>query len=317
MPSRSPLFVDKISLTLSLEDVGAIGRITESVLHQDRVGGFRFLPMPREGGYRHSKAIVFDNDCKVLVQYSPRRLSEASRQTDRRRRPLRLEWNPARLREAPEYQAAFLAILRGWFRDALAREMWRATITRIDFAADVRGVNLNRILVARSDTTVKSSLYLGREGQLESNYLGSKDSDLLYLLYDKRTERGGRVHGGGFERTRIEVRIREALRISELLSFENPFAKLTLREWRRLEICSNENSQHQWVWFFDSCKLRGLEAALNSIRDPRARRGWRRRVAEIESPEWWRPEEIWAGLPYAIEQIGIFERPSRIRRRSQ
>lgn len=313
MPICSPLFVDKISLTLAVEDAGAIGRIQESVLHEGRVGGFPFIRAQRDDGYRHSREIVFDNDCKVLVQCSPRRRSEQGRGW-----PLRLEWNPAKLGSSVEYHAAYLSILNGWFRDALEREMWRATITRIDFAIDIRGLNVNRLVVARTDATVKSSLHLGRDGQLESNYLGSmKDSRLLYLIYDKRTERGGRVHGGGFERTRIEARVKNRLSVPGLWSMLNPFAKLTIREFREMEISSGGNGRYQWDWFIDSCRVRGLEAALNLISNARTRQIWRNRVVELESPDWWSPEEIWGGLHDAIEQLGLFHRPSRIRRRLQ
>lgn len=330
MPHRSPLFVDKISLTLAVSDTGARGRISEAILHQDRVGGVAFRRTHRDGHYRHSKELVFDNDCKVLVQYSPSRRppgqeGNAGPESDQviqairdRRRIMRLEWNPSTLTAVPAYRSAFLEILRGWFGDSLAHEMWAARITRIDFAIDVRGLNINRIAVARNDTTVKSSLYLGRNGQTESNYLGSiKDSDLLYLLYDKRTERRGRVRGGPFERTRIEVRIGQGVSVPDLFALENPFAKLTIREFRELEICSGANGRYQWDWFIDSCKLRGLEGALNLISNARTRQMWRNRVVELESPDWWRPEEIWGGLRDAIEQIGVFERPSRIRRRLQ
>jgi hypothetical protein len=202
--------------------------------------------------------------------------------------------------------------MRFWFGDALADEIAGANVTRIDLATDIQGLNINQITSARNDTTVMSARYR-RDGAIQTHYLGSKNTDLRIVIYDKREQRRGRVRGGPHELTRIEARIKTASNFDALRRYPNPFLKLTIRELRHLEFGSH-NSPHVWDWFIDSCRQRGAEAALNLIRDSRTRRAWYNKFATSEAPSWWQPDDLWSGLNEAIRRLGLFPPRRRIRR---
>lgn len=332
MPSATPLFIDKIALTIALNDEAARDRIHEWFMGEHRdIHGYQVSATRGGRFYWFSKEIVFNPEthCKLLVEYDPRagtpRLLEEyegdgesepdidlAAVTDSRR-PFRLEWNPAQLLAAPEYQAVFLAIMQEWFGDALDTEIANANITRIDIATDIRGLNIDRIIATRLDTSVMSTGY-GRDGLTQTVYLGGKNTDLRFVIYDKRAQQRGRVTERQRALTRIEARIKQRLTFDTLLAYPNPFQRLTLSEIRQLEVRQPGNSSHQWDWFVDSCKQRGGEAALNLIQNSRTRRNWFNKVVHREPPTWWQPDTLWEGLRNAIDQIGIFSRPRRSRR---
>ena len=255
MPIASPLFIDKIALTIALDNEDARDRIHEW-FHSDPHDIHGFSVAATRGGrfYGYSKEIVFNAEtrCKLLAEYGPRGGArqiinafdgdtEAEPDIDIEavtdsRRPLRLEWNPAQLLAVPEYQAAFVAIMRDWFGEALQSELSNANITRIDLATDIDHININDLVIARSDTTVTSSTY-GRDGLIQTIYLGGKNTDLRFAIYDKRAQQGSMVvDNGQLERTRIEARIKQRLTLDSLRTYDNPFARLTIREARHLEI---------------------------------------------------------------------------------
>jgi hypothetical protein len=332
MPTVSPLFIDKIALTIALDSEEARGRIHEWFL-SDRHDIQGYQASWTRGGrfYGYSKEIVFNPEtrCKLLAEFDRRAgvariLDEYDGDSEGEpdidiyavsdsRRPFRIEWNPAQLQAVPEYQSAFVAIMRGWFGDALESEMANANITRIDLATDIRGVNINRIIAARADTTVMSAGY-GRDGLIQTMYLGGKNTDLRFAIYDKRAQQRGVVGAGQQDCTRIEARIKQRLTLDSLPDYQNPFERLTVREIRRLEVGHEGNSPHQWDWFVDSCKQRGGEAALNLIRNSRTRQTWHNKVVEYDAPTWWNPETLWHGLGEAISRMELWPTGRRIRR---
>lgn len=338
MPTVSPLFIDKISLTIALDNHEARERISDWFIHRPPpdIRGFQISATRGGRFYWHSREIVFNADtrCKLLVEFDQRngnrnridRIvedydgdSEGEPDIDTHavtdsRRPMRLEFNPARLQEVPEYQSAFVAIMRDWFGDALESELSNANITRIDLATDIQGININRLIAARADTTVMSTAY-GRDGLNQTIYLGGKNTDLRFVIYDKRQQERGIVQAGQVERTRIEARIKQRLTFDSLRAYRNPFERLTIQEMRRLEILGcRGNSPHYRDWFLDSCKQRGGEAALNLIRNYRTRQAWHNKVEPRDAPTWWNPETLWAGLEDAITRMELWPTQRRVRR---
>lgn len=329
MPTACPLFVDKLAVTLALRDPDAhaavLGWFSETT---DRRDGYAVRSTRGGRFYSQSKEIVFDENCKVLAEFNScwgedddipeYRDAESEPDLDvcairDTRRPLRLEWNPARMVEAPEYRAAFMRLLRDWLGDSFSAEMQDANITRIDLAVDVESLDINNIGVSRADTTVISTNY-GRDGLMQSLYLGAKNTDLRFVIYDKRAERGGLIVPRQVALTRFEARIKHRMKVSELFDFPNPFARLTVREFLSMEVNVARNSQHVWRWFVDTCKWRGAEAAIDLIRNSRTRAAWHRKFVERDRPRWWSPNEIWSGLRSAIDDVGVFRVERHIRR---
>ncbi len=328
MPAASPLFVDKIALTIALDNRDARDRIHAWYRDDpDEIRGYRVSATRGGRFYGVSKEIVFNAEthCKLLAEYLPRGGARAILQsyegdtesepdvdieavTDTRR-PFRIEFNPAQLLAVPEYQAAFVAIMRDWFGDAQEAELSNANITRIDFATDIEHVDITDLVIARNDTTVRSATY-GRDGRIETIYLGDKNSNLRFAIYDKRAQRGGMV-----PRTRIEARIKQRLTFESVYEYHNPFERLLIREIDKLEVGTGRNGRHYWGWFVCACQLQGLQKALGDIRNENTRREWRRRVAEREAPTWWNPQSLWNDeLREAINRIELWPTRRRVRR---
>lgn len=335
MPTCTPLFVDKLAMTIAMDDEGTRDRISHWLLSDDtHFHGFEVTRTRGGRFYSLSKKIIFNADRKgtVLVEYESRRSiprstnasavvdAEAELDLDFRahsdgRRPLRIEFNPATLREVPEHYETFQRIMREWFGNALSSEMYSANITRIDLATDVRNLNINRIIACRNDSTVISTTY-GRDGSIGTHYLGGKNSDVRFVIYDKRAQLRGRVIANRFDRalTRIEVRLKVGLSLNDLRSYPNPFQSLEIREIESLEVNGQRSMPHYWDWFVAATKQDGLEATLNRIKNPKTRRVWMDRVLQRTAPNWWQPNELWAGIRHAINEVGIFPAERHIRR---
>lgn len=335
MPTCSRLFIDKLALTIALDNPLAHANVSEW-FHSPEDSFHGYDVSWTRGGrfYSLSKKITFDADREshVLVEYDRRPgaltalnlaiTEDAESEPDidicalrDGRRPFRIEYNPNKLGEVPEHHEAFLSIMREWFGDAFSEEMGGVNITRIDFATDVRGININSLVACRQDTTVVSTSY-GRDGSIQTIYLGSKNSDLRFVIYDKREQQRGRVSAGRYDRacTRIEVRLKKGLSLAQLRSYANPFTNLMICELSSLEVNGQKNSLHYWDWLVGASKQDGLEATLNRIRNPRTRSAWTRKVLERDEPIWWHPGDLWGGLRQAIDAIGLFPPERHIRR---
>lgn len=327
MPTASALFIDKIALTIALDDPAASDRISEW-FHPSAIRTIYGYPVLRTRGgrfYSQSREIVFDAEapCKLLAEYFPRenrrrRIREIVRNNEGHaelmpdieiedaRRPLRLEWNPSQMLAVPEHQQAFLDIMRYWFGEALEAEIANATITRIDLATDINHLKIGDLVISRNDTTVTSTTY-SRRGRIQTIYLGNKNTNLRFAIYDKAAQQGGSI-----ERTRIEARIKKRLTFDSIFDYSNPFARLAIREAINLEIRAPGNSEFVWDWLIDSFRQRGGEAALNLVRNSRTRAKWRNKIAVQETPRWWDPQALWDdGLLEAIRRMGLHPRRRR------
>ena len=206
MPVCSPLFIDKLAVTLEVRDETVRDAFEDMLQHQDHLGDYALLSEGRAPYFRLAKTLQLSDKCKILFQCMPTSFRqrhgssedpEASPDIDvepvRQRRFLRMEWNPSILEENPALRSDFFDILHNIFGDTMEEEFLSARITRIDLATDVRQLPIEKIAVARQDNTVSSAIYYGRDGRPQTIYLGAKESDLRFTIYDKRAQSGGRV----------------------------------------------------------------------------------------------------------------------------
>ena len=323
MPQTSELLIDKIALTIDFPNE-SVERIFEDWFnYTETASEYPIVNTRGSGLYSRAKEIVFDTDCKLLVEYHSRGLRYAARTTAtganierdidvtaaQDRRPIRLEFNPSKLNEVPPYKSAFIRLLNEWFGDHRASTFSEANITRIDFAVDVWGQRIDSLCVARADTTVASCSY-SKDGRIQTQYLGSPNSALRFAVYDKQAQ-----SGCGTVRTRIEARLKQRLTFDALRFIRNPFELILIREAQQLLIESDRNSQHIKRWFLSSCLTQGLQATLAQIRNPKTRSSWRNQLVLLDDPEWWSPGDLWAdGLPSAIAKLELWPSPNRRRR---
>lgn len=326
MPQATPAFIDKIAMTLPLSNPIAFDRLTGWLSgDESSLAGYP-VTMTRGGRfYWYSKEIHLSDRCKVLIEgdHRTRFTRRPMVETDdpeleadidvvaiNDRRPLRMEWNPSSINAHPALIDGFGRVIDELFGSARASEFGSANITRVDVATDVVGLDINRLIACRNDTTVCSTTY-GRDGITQTMYLGGKNTALRYIVYDKRAQLHGRSDSDAPPITRIEVRLKQTLNYLALRNHENLFDRLLLREIGERGHLGEQNNSHYWPWFVDACRERGAQAALGLIQDAKTRQRWRQKIRDIESPAWWRPEEIWGGLPRAVAQLNLF--PPRVR----
>ena len=310
MPSLSPLLIDKLAITLPLSDM-AFDRATEQ-LNALSLAGYE-IEQAFSPYYRATYSIALSPYCQILISlgaaiYSTPRPSDDPEveldldiESTGTRRRCRIEWNPAK---AAKHREAFLFAIETLLGEEFRSEFQDARITRIDIAVDIIDVNINRLAISRSDTSVKSAIYYDRDGKPQTVYLGDKSSPLRFAIYDKKTQ-ARPVRRYRQERTRIEAWIKTRLTIQGLLNYPNPFSRLAITEFEELEWLAN-HANYKWEWFIDSSKSRGREAALN-LMPTRSRNNWGRKLSEIRGPRWWDPEVVWAGLRSALEEIGLWQ----------
>lgn len=202
-------------------------------------------------------------------------------------------------------------------------------ITRLDVAIDILDAYIHRLLatVPRHPQTrprlQKSCLYCSPTGTTQTLYIGDKNSELHYCIYDKnRNQHLPRGHEEPIV-TRFEARIKHTLYPSQLAALQNPLAGLDVIDFPRLEDSAAQDELAPW--FLDSCRHRGLHAALRLCRNSRERIRYRRLIHEAGTAAWWNPEESWnVGWVDAVnpilrvfheEEVSTMRRRRRRRRR--
>jgi hypothetical protein len=308
MPRTGPLFVDTISVTLPVQQRPRRVYIQNALHFPPLEYEYRITRAYQRGFYAGAYWVEDEGDFKIHVQYEPYRnaevlIEEPPVQDDRgqlNHNWLRLEWNAQKVR--PEELRRFLLYLFDGDEQSLIDEVRHGRATRIDFAVMLAWTNLEKLLITQ--TRMKSTIYYGRDGKMETIYLGAPDSDRRIVIYDKIRERVDAC-AIPFQdaRVRIEARINEGIYLPRLREIANPFSDLIVREYRALE---ETGAEHTWAWFLDSCRTRGATAALALIQQNRTRQNWRRRIREVAQPSWWNADRIWeSGRDAAIQNIGL------------
>ncbi|MGE0347703.1 hypothetical protein [Hydrogenophaga sp.] len=97
---------------------------------------------------------------------------------------------------------------------------------------------------------------------------------------------------------RFELQLRDVGSLPDLLRMSNPWAGFTVRTIRGI---AERGTGHVFSWFLDSCRMRGVHAALSFIEDQRQRTKFANRVREASPPTWWDADAIWAELGDALQ----------------
>jgi hypothetical protein len=188
--------------------------------------------------------------------------------------------------------------------------------TRLDFSFDIENVQIDELAVFTLLRRVVTKRYeYGESGRLNAIYFGVPTSPRMLVMYDKALHlriakiegfpayrrqlmsNGRYLHRRQWARTRIEIRLFGLRSLVELSNLPNPFAKYTIREFRRLRA---NLAGHEYMLFLDSCRQRGMQGALSLIDDSSIRAEYAATVRQIDPALWWNTEQIWSEWQSAL-----------------
>jgi hypothetical protein len=283
--SDAPI-VDKLALTVPVRGASEQAHAIETIEQLQYRHGFQGR-MPRfRGGYAYSVVLPLSG---LLLQAKPTRTGA--------KRPAfaRLEFNPSKAGVAGVSEVRTIAATL-----FSAEDMRHASVSRIDVAVDMHGVRISNLAV-RSRRHQKSMLVFGREGNLETIYVGDRGSGSQVTIYDKAAQlrETKSIHLAG-PCTRFEARIRTYIPVNELSLLKNPFFGIDV-------FCGLDDlsigTPHHHQMFLDSIARRGLHAALRML--PASRRQRYERAIAKRRCSYWKPDELWSGWDRAVEALGL------------
>jgi hypothetical protein len=173
-------------------------------------------------------------------------------------------------------------------------------VTYLELAADSLSQKQHSFLPYRKYVS-KSNIWQEANGPFGTTYVGSKDSDFRFRVYDKRKQLLDKGKPSQFEilpHTRVEV-VKRKLGVTpiELIHMKNPFVKLLIADLAKAKAASPETD---WQNFVSECLIVGVPEALSN--HPQQRKQYRAALDNVQAP-WWQPEAIWQDLPKALAVI--------------
>ena len=295
-------FIDKISVTVPVDDNVQSDALKEILTAQDALNpkknpegkagvegaqndlGMRWGP---KGNYRHGFWIHGKNPDgtlskeAMLFQAVPKKGSNAF---------YRLEWNP-RLFGPENLEDAKLA-LTAFMHNGWEYVVKRGRITRLDVAIDLTKVHVDT-LVLRGKRPQKFGLYTGRDGRLETIYVGDPRGSHI-IAYDRMK----RIKANGGNEplpligpvTRIEtVKKNISVPLLDILDQADPFEGVQVFQFPGDEHIPTLT--RPWPMFRDMCQVRGFHRAMKAV-SPILRKNVRKHLPELR-PHWWEQEKIW------------------------
>jgi hypothetical protein len=213
---------------------------------------------------------------------------------------MRIEFNPSKMGKDSIfdlYHGELALLLCG----GLPELHEKARISRIDYALDIVGVDLQELLLA-SSYSVRSMKY-DRHGRMETLYLGNPKSATQTRIYDKVAQSknsGEAMSTSTTPITRVERVLRNAGLLRNIHKLKNPFSTLVVGATNQVN--SNIPS-HQWRMFWSYVREHTAQAAL-AILPPSERKKF---LYEIKhsNPTWWNAEIIWSEWPGLVNSLGI------------
>ena len=307
MSRVSSLFVDTAAFTLSVPD-NAQQRVADYLSERsheivppsppdywraDHETEQASAPLVGFSGYQSKVRIALTAYTFARIGFGPRR----------GRNFLRIEYSPRKAGESGCVRLVrILEEATDNDIDALRAHMRR---TRIDFAVDVYRARLDRCLLDDSRLRAGKVVHYYGAGSHETQSFGLRMHSHM-TIYDKATQLRENPSARGphpASRMRIEYSLKNTFGLEAREIEFNHFAGLRVWDVMRPE-CSTD---WEWLHFVDACRVRGVEAALTCISDPRQRATFRRRLYHCRAA-WWNPQAIWAGLDGTLAATSLIAR---------
>ena len=294
VPKPSPLFVDKLSMTLDIYDSNKKNVAKDFMNIVDEFYGGKLWESTT---YIYNKKVYIDDEY-VLFQCVPKYEGVNF---------FRVEYNPAKVDPVEVAQITNL-FLPGGYKDLLTY----GRVTRIDIATDVKKLSVGDLFFQYPGLAVSKNHL--KSGSIQTAYLGDDNSVNQFVVYDKGAEikaKNGKL-GKAYKKevpscplTRIEWRFRpkKICTFKTLLSStENVFEKLNLGMLTSLPKMPKTDTEGLVKLVVELSKYQGLQQALFCVPKYR-RKELMDTIMKSCKTTWWKPEELWKTLPGALERI--------------
>lgn len=294
MPKCSPLFVDKLSMTLYVSDDEKMIVLKNFIEVVDQSYGGKLW---ESTNYNFSKKIYVDGEY-ILFQCEPKQAGSNW---------LRVEYNPSKV--SPSEVAGIVnLILPGGYNDLIAY----GRITRIDFATNCKYLPVGNLFFQYPNMSISRNHL--KSGAIQAAYLGGDEGVNQFVLYDKVAEIKSKNNklGKSFKKempltptTRIEWRYRP----KEICTFKkiqsatsNAFENLSLAVITGQPKIPTDVKEGLVRLVFELSKYTGLQQAL--LAAPKQNRDELKCIIlNSGNSGWWKPLDLWKTLPGALKDI--------------
>ena len=296
IPKVTRLLCDKLFITIPIDldkQSEVIKRIKECGSHKQysgRYGCSYKFNMPKNYNLNTDIYDDWTGESHVLIQCDPK---------NKLWNYLRIEMNPSKI-----YMLEFQGLIDSIVPDVSYVELMnRAIVNRIDLTVDVLNVPVDRLYFYRKG--ISYSNVITKSGRTIK--LGDDNSERQFCIYDKiaeikhknskKTKKIKEVIPP-FDVVRIEYRARlKKARFETLYAELNPFSKLSV--WKFPAEAWSKSSLNKLI--LKLAKYEGLQSPLLLVKKTE-----KKQFEECSKSflcEFWKPDEIWAGLPDVIGEI--------------
>ena len=199
----------------------------------------------------------------------------------------RVELNPAH-----GYLADFKMLMDKILPKGYVQLIAGGRCTRIDAAIDVKGVDINTLLITYPKMRKTKGYY--NNGKLETYTLGVKQGKTEICVYDKvsqlisineKSESHNPIQDDLV--TRIEVRKKEGYLLKDLAKLPNFFDGILIAGYSH----EPQEDGEKFRLFLEACRSRGAQDALKMLSEPTRKRY--HQLLQNCKLKWWEPKEIW------------------------
>ena len=293
VPQVSNLFIDMLTMTLSIP----------KEFHHKVVAGFHHAYNHGWGkkdyktAYSNGLKLTADfphDEGNILIHCAPKKTTHNF---------FRIEFNPSHA-NLDHLKTVLDHILPGGYASLISSGI----VTRIDFTVDVSYLDATDVIAMYPKMKVEK--HIGKGGVTESKYLGAIGSNKLIVLYDKAVQIAemNKKKPAGLKKPvpsdkllRVEFRLlKTGYTLKEIETVPNPFEHLTLIAFPGSK--SPQSYDPTWTLFLSVCRNEGIPSALSHFND-QDQAHYTHRLNTEGRKDWWKPEQVWSGLPAALKAI--------------
>jgi hypothetical protein len=296
VPQVGDLFIDKLFITLKVP-IELRQKTVDGFLEAINDGWVMNDKDKVKSPYIHNVKLSMDDlqkEGKVLIQCDPKNPMHNF---------FRIEFNPSNV-DLDYVKTCIDLILPGGYSNL----MTNGVVNRIDFTVDTSYLDATEIIAEYPKMKVEK--HIGKGGKTESKYLGAPSSSKQIAIYDKTAEiaQKNKKKAVGQKKPvptdkllRIEIRyMKTGCTIKAIEGIKNPFQNLTLIAFPGA--LSAKTYDPTWTLFLRVCDNEGIASALAHF-NLEDREKFIKRLDTEGRKDWWKPEQIWQGLPAAIKKI--------------
>jgi hypothetical protein len=294
MVAVSSPFVDKLSLCYQCDRSFVEGlKVMIDSYRESQQLNLRYKGAYYRGShYKNNWQLILNNQARtpILLQFDSKYPEAAD---------FCIEWNPND--QGIDGNRQLWTILEELLAVEYEYFLAYATVSRLDLAVDVSPLTPDAIWV-EAEGLHRGDIRTGRGGRIETYYLGSRESNRYFCIYNRNPDDGQKISSDKLI-TRIETRLETNCTLAELGDRnENPFSRLTIAH-----AFETESGDIPWQYrqFIDSIRVRGLQGALRLIPRYEIRRRYKSWIQDNLRTEWFNPDEVFAGYREALDILAL------------